>query len=177
MTRPASLSALPSSYDEFLYAPIGENPDGAMLTVLSVLARQNLDPWEQAADMSRMPHDTAARRLSSMITASYGQSTAADQAATADRLIALLPSRTASADSKREPDAASQGQLVVHRSATNNLMVIAIYICVMVLSQWMAASLFQKAPTEAVAAPAAASTLGEKIPSGPGDGPTSPSPQ
>jgi hypothetical protein len=176
MTRSASLSVLPSSYDEFLYAPVGESPDGTMLTVLSVLARQNLDPWEQAADMSRMPHDSAARRLSAMIPASYGQSTAADQAATADRLIALLPSRAASADDTPEPDA-SRGQFAVHRSATNNLMVIAIYICVMVLSQWMASSLFQKAPTEAVAAPAAASTLGERIPSGPGDGPTSPSPQ
>jgi hypothetical protein len=105
MTRSASLSVLPSSYDEFLYAPVGESPDGTMLTVLSVLARQNLDPWEQAADMSRMPHDSAARRLSAMIPASYGQSTAADQAATADRLIALLPSRAASADDTPEPDA------------------------------------------------------------------------
>lgn len=96
--RSASLSALPSIYDDFLYAPVGESINGALLTVLSVLARQNVDPWEEAADLSRMPHDTATRRLLSMIAASPSQPSDADQAAVADRLIGLLPRRIAAAD-------------------------------------------------------------------------------
>jgi hypothetical protein len=65
---------LPSAYDDFLYAPVGESTNGALLTVLSVLARQNVDPWEEAADLNRLPRDTAARRLTAMFTASPGQS-------------------------------------------------------------------------------------------------------
>jgi len=177
MIRSSPLSALPSTFDDFLYASIGESSNGALLTVLSVLARQNVDPWEEAADLSRLPHDTAARRLSLMITASHGQTSAADQAAIADRLIALLPSRTAPARSRAAPNA-SQGVGAMHRSPpTVNLMVIAIYICVMVLSQWIAAALFQEAPAKVAAAPTSASTLRERLPSGTDGGSTNKSPQ
>jgi hypothetical protein len=166
---------LPSTYDDFLYAPVGESPNGALLTVLSVLARQNVDPWEEAADLSRMPHDTAARRLISMIMASPGQSSTADQAAVADRLIALLPRRIASVGDapnllQREP--------AVHRSApTVNLMLIAIYIGVMILSQWIAASIFEKAPAHVDPAPSPPSTLGEGLPSTTADAKNNESPR
>jgi hypothetical protein len=134
---PPSLSTLPSTYDDFLYAPVGETTNGALLTVLSVLARQNVDPWEEAADLSQMPQNTAARRLISMIMASPGQSPIANQAAVADRLIALLPRRVAAVG---DAPNVLQGGPPVHRSPpTLNLMVIAIYIGVMVLSQWIAA--------------------------------------
>ena len=87
MVRSASLSALPSIYSNFLYAPIGENTNGTLLTVLSMLARQNVDPWEEAADLSRLPSDTAARKLMSMISVLPGMSsTPADQKALADRV-------------------------------------------------------------------------------------------
>ena len=163
MVRPASMSALPSTYDDFLYAPVGESTNGALLTVLSVLARQNVDPWEEAADLSRMPHDTAARRLISMITASPGQSPTANQAAVADRLIALLPRRSTSLD--RAPDVL-QAKPTAHRSPpTVSLMVIAIYVGVIFLTQWIAASIFEKPPDPAASAPSLPSTPGETPPS------------
>ncbi len=98
MVRSAPPSTtLPSTYNDFLYAPVGEDKNGALLTVLSMLARNNVDPWQEAADLSRLPRDIAMRKLISMITVSLGQpSTLADQTA-ADRLIALLPSRAATA--------------------------------------------------------------------------------
>ena len=157
------MSALPSTYDDFLYAPVGESTNGALLTVLSVLARQNVDPWEEAADLSRMPHDTAARRLISMITASPGQSPTANQAAVADRLIALLPRSSTSLD--RAPDVL-QAKPTAHRSPpTVSLMVIAIYVGVIFLTQWIAASIFEKPPAPAVSAPSLPSTPGETPPS------------
>jgi DNA-binding transcriptional LysR family regulator len=171
MVRPASLSMLPSAYDDFLYAPVGESTNGALLTVLSVLARQNVDPWEEAADLSRLPPDTAARRLTAMITASPGQSS--NQAAVADRLIALLPRRIASADSA--PGALPSVRPVDWPRSRVNLMVIAIYIGVMVLSQWIAAGLFEKSPVNAV--PSTPSTPGETLPSTPGEGQTNESPR
>jgi hypothetical protein len=148
MARAPSSSTLPSTYDDFLYAPVGESTNGTLLTVLSVLARQNIDPWEEAADLSRMPRDSAARRLISMITVSPGQSSIADQEAVADRLVALLPRRIAAVD--RAPNVL-QGEPAVRRYASAvNWLVIAIYIGVVVLSQWIAASFFEK-PTAGVA--------------------------
>lgn len=173
MVRPASLSMLPSAYDDFLYAQVGESTNGALLTVLSVLARQNVDPWEEAADLSRLPPDTAARRLTAMITALPGQSS--NQAAVADRLIALLPRRIASADGM---PVAAQGAPPVDRPPPRvNLMVIAIYIGVMVLSQWIAARVFEKSPVDVASPPSLPSTLGEALPSTPGDGQTDKSPR
>ena len=65
--------ALPSTYNDFLYAPVGEDKNGVFLTVLSMLARQNVDPWEEAADLNRLPRDSAKQKLVSMITASSGR--------------------------------------------------------------------------------------------------------
>jgi len=152
--RPASSSTLPSTYDDFLYAPVGESANGALLTVLSVLARQNIDPWEEAADLSRMPQDSAALRLISMITVSPGQSSIADQEAVADRLIALLPRRIAAVD--RAPKV-SQGETAVHRHPSAvNWLVVTIYIGVVVLSQWIASGIFEK-PSGVARAPSSQS--------------------
>jgi hypothetical protein len=170
MVRAASLSVLPSTYDRFLYAPVGESTHGALLTVISVLARQNVDPWEEAANLSRLPPETAGRRLAAMITASAGRPS--NQAAVADRLIALLPHRIASADSA--PTTWSSMPPADWRPPRVNLMVIAIYIGVMVLSQWIAASFLERSPANG--ASSIPSTLGETLPSTPGDGRTDKSP-
>jgi hypothetical protein len=37
------------------------------LSVLSALARLNLDPWHEAAELSDLPKDTAAQRLAALI--------------------------------------------------------------------------------------------------------------
>jgi hypothetical protein len=129
-----------------LYAPVGESTNGALLTVLSVLARQDLDPWREAAELSRMPRETAARRLISMITASPGQSSTVDQAEVADRLIELLPLRVPAvegADVQRAEPAPPRSPPGI------SLMVIAIYIGVMILSQWIATSIFERQPSQA----------------------------
>jgi hypothetical protein len=172
--RSALLSALPSTYDDFLYAPVGESVNGALLTVLSVLARQNVDPWEEAADLSRMPHDTATQRLISMITASPSQPSNANQTAVADRLIGLLQRRIVAGDvipNARAP--VSQAEPAAQRSPPPvNLMVIAIYIGVMVLGQWLAASIFEKAPADVASAPSLRSTPGETLESTTANGKT-----
>jgi hypothetical protein len=57
-----------------------------------------------------------------------------------------------------------------------NLMVIAIYIGVMVLSQWIAASVFEKSPPGGDGA-SSPSTLEETLPSTPRDGRTNENPR
>jgi len=177
MPRSTSRSSLPSTYDDFLYAGVGESSNGAPLTVLSVLARQNLDPWEAAADLNRLPHDTAARRLTSMITASSGRSWTAEQAAIADRVIALLPRRSAAAGGQPTPNESTVQTSVDRPSPTVAMMVIAIYICVMFLMQWLAANRLQVAPAQVAASPTRAATLEGTLPSGPASDQTTKSPQ
>ena len=165
MVRSASPSTtLPSTYNDFLYAPVGEDKNGTLLTVLSVLARQNVDPWEEAADLSRLPRDTAMRKLISMITASPGQPSApADQTAVADRLIALLPSRAAAAGNTHAPPGLSP---VDRPPAFAKLLLMAIYIGLMFLGQWIAVSAFDRARIDGASSTASVpSKLGETLPS------------
>jgi len=62
MVHPALRSDIAAKFGNFLYAPVGEDNNGVLLTVLSALARQNVDPWEEAADLSRLPGDAAGPR-------------------------------------------------------------------------------------------------------------------
>ena len=67
------------------------------LTVLSALSRLDVDPWEEAAELSELPKDTAAQRLASLLRDLPGGRWAhADAKAIADRLIELLPRRSRS---------------------------------------------------------------------------------
>ena len=62
------------------------------LSVLSALSRLNVDPWVEAAELSELPKDTAARRLASLITRLPGGGWAqADCEAIAHRLVERLP--------------------------------------------------------------------------------------
>jgi hypothetical protein len=92
--RATSTAPLASDFDAFLFAPMGEDRNGAPLSVVSALARLNVDPWEEAAELARLPLDEATRKLTSLIAAlPVGSSARADPGAMADRLVALLRSR------------------------------------------------------------------------------------
>ena len=85
-------SALATEFDQFLRASIGEESNGMLLSVLSALARLDIDPWEEAAALARLPTNAAGRRLSSLIAAlPYGQLAHVDPDKIAARLIVLLP--------------------------------------------------------------------------------------
>ena len=177
MVRSAPPSpTLASTYNDFLYAPVGEDKNGAFLTVLSVLARQNVDPWEEAADLSRLPRDSAMQKLISMITASSSEpSTAAELTAVADRVIALLPGRVA--PTSRTRDVSPGAPLLGQPAAGARLLLIAIYIGLMVFGQWMAASAFEKARVNAASTASVPSKLGETLPSTTADNRPDKSPQ
>ena len=67
MTRAALFSDLASDFDDFLYAPIREDKSGMPLSVVSALARLDVDPWEEAARLAAMPGEAATQRLSALI--------------------------------------------------------------------------------------------------------------
>ena len=59
-------------FDRFLYSVIRVENCGTDLTVLSVLARQDMDPWEVAEQLSRIPRRGAAAQLSLLIATPQG---------------------------------------------------------------------------------------------------------
>jgi len=52
-------------FNAFLFASVGEDKSGIELTVLSALTRLGFDPWQEAARLSELPRETAARTLAS----------------------------------------------------------------------------------------------------------------
>jgi hypothetical protein len=96
MTRPASVSQIRSEFDAFLYASVEERSDRPLLSVISALARLDVDPWLEAAKLSHMSKERAAWRLAALIETLPGDPSAhINCRAAATRLIALLPRRIA----------------------------------------------------------------------------------
>jgi hypothetical protein len=83
-------SSLPREFNAFLFAPVGGDRDGMALSVLSALARRDVDPWQEAAELANMPADGARARLTSLIIP-LGPDMGDDAAAIVTRLLALLP--------------------------------------------------------------------------------------
>src|SRR5208337_1693816 len=92
MTHAALTPLLGREFDNFLFAPIDDDQNGPPLSVVSALARLDVDPWKEAAGLARMPREQAKERLTSLIASLPKGSTASQTPkAIAARLIALLP--------------------------------------------------------------------------------------
>jgi hypothetical protein len=158
MTNSSSVPHLASEFDAFLFAPVGEDRNGMPLTVLSTLARSELDPWQEAARLTEASGKVATERLAWLITSLPGRpSTLLDSGTVAARLVALLPRR-----------AISHGELgkTPPGVRTMNGAKVAVFVIFMVLTlavQWAVFS--NPAPTKAASSvPAAASTVSPHIP-------------
>lgn len=81
-----------SQFDEFLFAPLGDEENGMTLSVVSALARLGVDPWREAARLAGLPKPEAAAVLARLFGRLPGASDPRFAAAghTA-RLIDLLP--------------------------------------------------------------------------------------
>jgi hypothetical protein len=94
VTAAASVSFYRPEFADFLYTAIGTDRNEMPLTVLSALSRLDVDPWEEAAELSELPKDSATRRLASLIARlPGGRWPLAEATAIADPLIELLPRR------------------------------------------------------------------------------------
>jgi len=156
MAHSASRSSLTGKFDNFLYAPIGEDKNGLSLTVLSALARQNVDPWDEAADLCRLPGGAAMRKLTEMIAAlPQGALAECEPNAVAARLIVLLPHSTVFNLSAQN---AIPGVEAVKRSTAVTIMLsIAAYMALLLFGQWLIASVQMSNHTDTAPTAAAAS--------------------
>lgn len=94
MTPAASVSFFKPEFQDFLYAPLGAFRDEMPLSVLSALARLDIDPWNEAAELTELPIDAAEERLASLLARLPGGCWAQAESRTiVSRLVQLLPRR------------------------------------------------------------------------------------
>ena len=67
MTLRRAYAPMFPEFDAFLFASVGEEVDGAPLSVLSALSRLGLDPRDEAARLAHLTKDAAADQLARMI--------------------------------------------------------------------------------------------------------------
>jgi hypothetical protein len=92
MVNQRSVLNVTSRYENFLFAPICDEAGGMRLSVLSALARMNVDPWAEAARLASLPTPDAQKTLVSTLNAFPGKrQRSAETELLAARLIALLP--------------------------------------------------------------------------------------
>src|SRR6478735_3286260 len=106
------VSRLESQYEAFLLASLCED-DELPLSVLSVLARQDVDPWQEAGRLAQLSKEQAINSLASRIWKSNSERWSASEASLlAIRLIQLLPSHSGPRSSRRSIEDSSGGMTV-----------------------------------------------------------------
>jgi len=82
---------LRKDFDEFLFAPVGKDASGMPVTLLTVLARLGVDPWEEANDLAHLSREPAMQRLASRLESMPNAPVSAEETVNiATRLITLL---------------------------------------------------------------------------------------
>lgn len=129
-----------SQFDDFLYAPIVEESNGTLLTVLSALARMNLNPWDEAARLALLPYEIATTAVVDLIVAlPNGLAEGLDAGALAGQLVSRLPRYE---PARADPVApASNGGFAIDRSAVAKLLWIFLVLTLAFLgAQWLGES-------------------------------------
>jgi hypothetical protein len=111
----ANLLPLGVKFDGFLFASISETEEGRPLSVISALTRLELDPWEEAATLARLPAGVAILRLVSTLGSLHVEMPSQELHTAAIRLVALLPSKIA-------PESTPSQQLTTSLTAKTKIL-------------------------------------------------------
>ena len=88
------------AFERFLYATLGEDVNGINVSVVSMLARLEVDPWVEASSLAAMPDGAARTRLNTLIVRFKDVPTLGpDQSKIISRLLDLLPRKKGAANS------------------------------------------------------------------------------
>ncbi len=150
--------------DAFLHAAIGEELNGTTLTVLSALARRDLDPWRHAEYLRQLPAPLAVRELAKLIAdlpPRFAEPPVAST--TASRLLTLLTAADRAQpgiDGRADPTAPPKAP------HARTLRILAAYVLFALLSEWLAAGWSAPAspPVAPVSAPAHAPAAQAAVP-------------
>ena len=131
MTLPRAYAPMLPEFDAFLFASVGEEVDGAPLSVLSVLARLGLDPRDEATRLARLTREAAADQLARMIAGLYAQRWSASEAwRIASGLVERLP--IAGATAKADHAAAVASSIIRFRPSSSSLIYLAMGLAIFV---------------------------------------------
>lgn len=98
------IGSLGIEYDPFLRSPLWREQTGTTLSVLSALARLNIDPWKEAASLALLPKDDASARLSSLIAdLPEAQTVGTERYALCERSVSMLPTSTVVGNNSARP--------------------------------------------------------------------------
>lgn len=135
----AARAMLPPDLNLFLSAGVGVERNGMTLTVLSALARLDLDPWDEARRLSKLSRTEAADSLSRTL----GSLSAMPRMlpGTAARLGALLPpGRRLRPALIAQPPTLTSLQAVQRRAARLALLVLVVVLTLWLVGHWAAAA-------------------------------------
>jgi hypothetical protein len=156
MMSAVTTARLGREFDEFLYASVGDDDNGMPLTVLSALARMDVDPWEEASKLTQLPKSSAVTQLATLLGALRNAPVGAlDPARIAAPLIALLPCRRDQSPAMLK--AFAQGPPEKHPADVCTLFAVLTYVIFMMASQWLTES-FQ-APRQMQSPPTSTSPI------------------
>lgn len=111
MADPNFLNPHPPEFDRFLYAPVGEDRNGYVVTVLSTFARLGLDPWQEAAQLVTLEREAARVRLGTLLARFRDvPALASDHGRVARDLSQLLPEARTSSSLKRAASTVADGR-------------------------------------------------------------------
>ena len=149
VTRVRPLYPLGSEFNSFLFAPVSEDEDDPPLSVISALARLDVDPWAEAAALAGLAREPAAQRLASLLAKlPYGRSVHPDPETTSARLVRLLPRPGKPETSSRE--------VFFHPGPVNGSQ-LAAAICVICLATFLTTLVFMTSPGQTTQADGARS--------------------
>jgi hypothetical protein len=144
-------------FDRFLYAAVGEDNNGMPLTVLSALARMDVDPWEEASKLTQLPQESAVTQLAGMLGSFRPACPASvDPARIAAPLIALLP-RPRDRAPPMQLKTLAQAAPTKHPVAVSTLLSVWAYLIFMLLAHWLMGSV--QAPGQIQPPPPSAPTI------------------
>jgi hypothetical protein len=139
-------SLINSEFNDFLFAPIGDEANGMTLSVISAFARLDIDPWGEAARLSDLSKEKAAQALAPIIARLPGGRWApADIRDIATRLVAFLPRRDRIA-----PSTASAPGAGAKPRARDILLVVALVFSAVF---WFAMAMHHQSPSSRDNAP------------------------
>lgn len=119
-----------NGFDPFLQAAVGEDRNGQVVTVLSMLARLGLDPWSEASDLASLSRAAAGARLDKLLSGFRDvPALGLDHGAIARRLTDLLPVRSLPRTSEAIGSSASLGPTIV------GVPILAILLVFLILAQ------------------------------------------
>jgi hypothetical protein len=144
---------LPIEYNDFLHAPIGDDSGGNPVTLLSALGRLDLDAWEEAAALARLPLESATHLLAAHLAQLPNGPDPVESVTIATRLVTLLHRKPA----PRNPSPGAPPPPAAEATQSRRIKPAIYYIIALIFLiawQWVAAIQTPQFPADSSISPA-----------------------